>query len=137
MTDKKKPTLSLSLARRITPKERRLVRQMMAELKPHQCDNLPKQEQILEYIQSRVELTELQRGLKVVRARAVEMPEDVDAIQNLSTWMTMAAKVDTKLRQLRVTIGMTARKETDLKKAVEVKGSPKGGHQIKPWDDMK
>ena len=117
----------------MTAAERRRFREIIAELPDHHWNTVPKQEAIIEYLRSQDELAEMRQGVSLARQNALTKPNDSDAVSNLSQWLSMTAKIETKIHRLRESVGLNAKKESDLAKSIKAKGAPKGGHEIKPW----
>ena len=116
--------------------ERRQFRQLTATLNSTTFDTMPKQQMIIDYIRARNELEVFRKGCLDALHCAALAPNDDEKVANLARWQNMVSKIETKIDRLRMMCGMTAKYETQLHKAKEVKGVPKGGHEIKPWDNV-
>ena len=130
-----------ALLRRMTDEEKKLWRSVASTLAEHQVDTLPKQESILDYVRARQELDILRPGLVQAMNTASELAgQDQDsleakqAVNNMLDWQKLVVAVENKIKNLRTSIGMDAKYETQLNKAKKVKGSAKGGPEIKPWE---
>ena len=128
--------LDVTIARRMTPQERTRFRRVSSQLADYQWDTMPKQEAVLDYVRAVMERDELRVGLAKVREVAIAMPRDKDNVRDLQVWMGLVSRLDQIVIKLRNAIGLNAQKETDLNNAVRIKGAPKGGHEIKPWDNV-
>ena len=124
------------VSRDMSPLERRQFRQLTATLDAAAYDTMPKQHMILDYIRARNELEELRMGWRAALRAAANDPDNEEVIMNLGRWQNMTSKIKSEIDRLRTMCGMTAKYETQLHKAKQVKGAPKGGHDIKPWDNI-
>ena len=131
-----KVRLNYTLAKLLSREEKLRFRRITRELPKHQWNTIPKQETIIEYIQSTNERNTMLPGLALVRQEAAKDPTNADKMNALNTWMLMVSRVERKLTTLRNEIGLNAKKEADLNKSIEAKGMPKGGHEIKPWEKI-
>ena len=124
------------LGRKMTADERRQFRQLAATVDTSIWDTLPKQEMLIDYIRARNDLAKVRVGFEQASEHAAKSPTDPEVVALLAKWMSMMAKVEGKIDRLRVMCGMTAKYEVQLNKAKQVKGAPKGGLEIKPWQNV-
>ena len=120
----------------MTKDERRYWHQLASTIDEHYLDTLPKQEALLDYVQARAELIELKKGYQTSLKHASNNPDDHKSLTRLTKWSQMICKIETKINVLRTSIGLNAKYESQLNKAKQIKGGPKGGVEIKPWDSV-
>ena len=132
--EKPRPRLYSSLRKMMTPDERLQFRQLTATVDTTVFDTLPKQQMILDYIGARKDLALMRVGYEVAAQNAAANPTVADHVNNLVKWCQMVSKCETKIDRLRTICGLTAKYEAQLTKAKEIKATPKGGTEIRPWD---
>ena len=120
----------------MTPDEKRRWRRLVATIEDHFWDTLPRQQQVLDYLRAREELSQLQRGYK----RALENVDVGDkGLADLNTWSTLVTRCETKISRLQNLIGVNAKYESQLRKARDVRSDPKGAPQNDGpavWEDI-
>ena len=132
----KKVKLNLALSRRMSKDERHYWHRLASTIDEHFVDTLPKQEALLDYVRARVELEDLQKGYQYALKLAAAEPDHVNHVNSLVKWSQLLGKTESKIERLRTSIGLNAKYESQLKKAKRIKSGPKGGIEIKPWDNL-
>ena len=132
----KKVKLNATLSRRMKISERRYWHKLASTIDEHFVDTLPKQEALLDYVRARTELDDLQTGYQHALKLAASDPDDDKNLTRLTKWSQMIGKTESKIERLRTSIGLNAKYESQLKKAKRIKSGPKGGIEIKPWDNL-
>ena len=119
----------------MTPEEKRRWRRLVATIEDHFWDTLPKQQQVLDYLRSREELVQLQRGYQLALDNV--HVED-NGLADLNTWSALVTRCETKISRLQNLIGFNAKYESQLRKAKAVRSDPKAlpeHNEPSPWDD--